>query len=110
VIAACLAVGAAAGSAEAATTYCVGFEREGCTGRPTAAQAFADAVDGDTIELGALTATSALSSAKDITVAGSGEGRTVLQGGLTLSSPGAELSELTVHGLRLTGIAARLHV
>jgi hypothetical protein len=110
VIAACLAAGVAAASAEAATTYCVGFERPGCTTRASAGQAFADAVDNDRIELGAITVTGALSTARDITVAGTGEGRTVLAGGLTLSSPGAELSDVTTHGLRLSGTATRVHV
>ncbi len=33
------------GTADAATTYCVGFERAGCAARATVAQAFTDAVD-----------------------------------------------------------------
>ena len=96
VIAACLVVGAVAGSAEAATTYCVGFERAGCTVRASAGQAFADAVDGDRVELGAITVSGALSTARGIADAGSGEGRSILAGGLTLSSPEAELSDVSV--------------
>jgi hypothetical protein len=110
VIAACLAVGAAAGSAEAATTYCVGFERPDCTVRASAGQAFADAVDGDRIELGAITVGGALATARDVTVVGTAEGRTVLQGGLTLTAPGAEVSDATLYGLKLSGTATRVHV
>ena len=104
---ACLAL---AGTADAATTYCVGFERAGCTGRATAALAFADALDGDRIELGPVTATTALTSARAVTVVGVGATAPVLQGGLTLSNAKAELSDATVHGLRLSGTAARVQV
>jgi hypothetical protein len=110
VIAACLAVGAAAGSAEAATTFCVGVERAGCTSRTSAGQAFADAVDGDTIELGAITVSGPLASGEDVIVAGAGEGRTALQGGLTLGGAGAQVSDVTAHGLKLAGTATRVHV
>jgi hypothetical protein len=110
VIAACLAVGVVAGSAEAATTYCVGFERPDCTARASAGQAFVDAVDGDRIELGTLTVTGALSTAKDVTVVGAGEGKTVLQGGLTLGAAAADVSDVTVTGLKLSGTATRVHV
>jgi hypothetical protein len=93
----------------AATTYCVGVERAGCAQRATAAQAFADAqADGDRIELGAVTATAALSSDRAIAVVGSGEGVTVLEGGLTLSASGSELSGATVNGLELTGTASNV--
>jgi hypothetical protein len=34
----------------------------------------------------------------------------VLAGGITLSSAGAELSDVTVHGLKLSGLATRVHV
>jgi hypothetical protein len=108
-LAAVLACGAFASPA-VATTYCVGFERPGCEPRATAAQAFADAKDDDRIELGAITATSALASDRAIAVAGAGEGLTVLRGGLTLSAPKAEVKDLTVHGLELTGSAAKVAV
>ncbi len=95
----------------AATTYCVGVERAGCEQRATAAQAFADAqADGDRIELGAVTATAALSSDRAIAVVGSGDGVTELRGGLTLSADGSELSGATVNGLELTGTASNVEV
>ena len=104
-------VALAAAAPAAATTYCVGFERAGCESRATAGQAFADAnADGDRIELGAVTATSALSSDRAITVAGAGEDATVLRGGLTLSSPRSSLRGVTVHGLELSGAAANIDV
>jgi len=109
-MAACAAVLAAAGPA-AATTYCVGVQRAGCEVRASAAEAFADAdADGDRIELGAVTATAALSSDRAITVIGSGDGVTELRGGLTLSDPRAALTGATVHGLDLTGTASNVTV
>jgi hypothetical protein len=109
-VAACFAL-LVVSSPAAATTYCVGVERGGCEQRATAAQAFADAdVDGDRIELGAITATAGLASDRAITVVGSGEGVTVLRGGLTLSAAGSELSGATVHGLDLTGAASSVDV
>jgi hypothetical protein len=108
-LAAVVALGVLAAPA-AATTYCVGVDRPGCEPRATAAQAFADAKDKDRIELGAITATSALASDREIVVAGAGEGVTVLRGGLTLSSPTSELKDLTTHGLELTGRASRVEV
>ena len=109
-VAECFALLVAAAPA-AATVYCVGVERPGCEERATAAQAFADAnADGDRIELGAITATSALASDRAITVAGAGEGVTALRGGLTLSAAGSELSGVTVHGLELRGAASRVDV
>jgi hypothetical protein len=102
---------AVAASPAAATTYCVGFERPGCEPRATATQAFTDAkADGDRIELGAITATSALSNPHAITVVGAGEGATELRGGLTLSAAGAELTGVTVTGLELAGTAERIEV
>ena len=83
----------------------------GCEARATAAQAFADAdADGDRIELGAVTATSALANDRAITVVGAGEAVTDLRGGLTLSDPRAALSGATVHGLELTGIASGVRI
>jgi hypothetical protein len=107
---AALIASAALAPSALAATYCVGVERPGCEPRATAAQAFADARDGDRIELGAVTATAELVSAHDIVVAGSGEGVSVLRGGLTLSAPAAEVKDLTVHGLELAGRAAKLEV
>jgi hypothetical protein len=110
-LAASLFVLLAAAAPAAATTYCVDVERAGCEARATAAEAFADANDdGDRIELGAITATTALASDRAITVVGSGEGVTVLRGGLTLSAAGSEVSGATVHGLRLTGAASKVDV
>jgi hypothetical protein len=106
----CLALLAAAAPA-AATTYCVGVQRPGCETRATAAQAFADAdADGDRIELGAVTATSALANAHAITVVGAGESVTDLRGGVTLSDPRAALTGATVHGLDLTGVATGVRI
>jgi hypothetical protein len=111
IAAAVVACGLLAAPPAAATTYCVGVERAGCEQRATAAQAFADANDdGDRVELGAVTATSALASDRAIAVVGSGEDETVLRGGLTLSAAGAELSGATVHGLELRGTASRVDV
>ncbi len=101
----------AAAPAAAATTYCVGLDHPGCVVRPTAAEAFEDAVDGDRIELGQLTATAALDDAgRDLDVMGSGEGVTVLAGGLTLSDPASEVTAATIDGLDLAGSARRVRV
>ena len=94
-------------AAARATTYCVGVERPGCEVRASAAEAFADATaDGDRIELGAVTATSALTSDRAITVVGAGEDVTQLRGGLTLSSSRSALIGASVQGLELTGSAS----
>ncbi len=101
----------AAAPAAAATTYCVGVDHPGCVVRPTAADAFDDAADGDRIELGRLTATTALDdTGRALEVIGSGEGVTVLAGGLTLSDPASAVTAATVGGLDLAGIARQVRV
>ena len=102
---------AAAAPAAAATTYCVGVDHPGCVVRPTAAEAFDDAADGDRIELGELTATAALDdTGRALEVMGAGEGVTVLAGGLTLSDPASAVTAATIAGLDLAGSARQVRV
>ena len=97
--------------AAVATTYCVGVSQPGCETRPTAAAAFADAVGGDRIELGALNEPAALDDGgRQLTVVGAGEGVTVLAGGLKLSNSRSEIVAATVAGLDLAGVGTRVHV
>lgn len=92
-----------------ATVYCVGFTRAGCEPRATVAEAFADAVDEDRIELGDVRATAALAdTGRTLTIAGSGEGVTELTGGLTLSNPDSQVLDVTVGTLALAGRASRI--
>lgn len=101
----------AAAAPAAATTFCVGFERAGCESRSTAADAFADALDGDRIELGDVQATTPLDdTGRSLEVVGSGEGISRIEGGLTLADPGSTLTAVTVHDLTLGGAAGRVEV
>jgi hypothetical protein len=96
------------GTAEAAT-YCVRVEGAACNHqRPTAAAAFGDARDGDTILLGRVTESGDFGDAtgQAIRVVGSGRSATVLAGTVDLGQGGSSMSGLTVRGtLRLSGTA-----
>jgi hypothetical protein len=98
-----LAIASPAGAA----TLCAGIDRPECL---TAPRAFAEAQDGDRIELGRIRETAPLASDRRIDVFGLGEGRTVLEGGLRLTSPRAGVADLTAQGLELGGTGTRLRV
>jgi hypothetical protein len=99
-------LGLAAPAAAATTTFCVGVQATGCTMRATAADAFADAVDGDTILLGPMTVTTPLDdSGRKLTIGGAGAGATVLAGGLTLASQDSLVGGATIGDLDLAGVA-----
>lgn len=107
-----LAVAASAAAPAAAKTICAGTAGTGCdVSFPTAAQAFDAAAGGDRIELGELTESAPLEDAgRQLTVAGAGEGVTVLAGGLTLSDPGSGVMGATLGRLDLAGTATRVLV
>jgi len=99
-----------AGPAQAAT-FCVAVEHAGCTSRPSAQQAFADARDGDRIELGRLTEGGALTDGgRALDVVGAGEDETRLTGTLTLADAGSGVTGASLGALDLAGTATRVRV
>jgi hypothetical protein len=100
-----------AASSAAAATRCVAISHAGCVPEASAAAAFANAAAGDRIELGAVTATTALADGgKKLDVVGSGEGATALTGGLTLSAAGSQITGVRLGALDLSGSAVRVRV
>ena len=102
---AAVVLGAAAAPA-GADVICVDPGDPDCV---TAEEAFATAQDGDTIVLGAVEETAPLASDRRISVAGAGEGETIL-GALELGHPKSVVADLQAASLDLGGEGRRLRV